>query len=81
MTPPQWIRRTWARWVARHQARRAPVRRAWTAAGEGAGVEARAGALLRQAIVREPMSDTQLAAVKPVTYTYGKRNWGFPFAQ
>jgi adenosine deaminase CECR1 len=23
----------------------------------------------------------QLAAVKPVTYGYGKRNWGFPFAQ
>jgi adenosine deaminase CECR1 len=22
-----------------------------------------------------------LAAVKPVTYTYGRRNWGFPFAQ
>jgi adenosine deaminase CECR1 len=24
---------------------------------------------------------TQLAAVKPVTYGYGKRNWGFPFAE
>jgi adenosine deaminase CECR1 len=24
---------------------------------------------------------SQLAAVKPVTYGYGKRNWGFPFAQ
>ena len=24
---------------------------------------------------------TQLASVKPVTYGYGKRNWGFPFAQ
>jgi len=24
---------------------------------------------------------THLAAVKPVTYGYGKRNWGFPFAQ
>jgi adenosine deaminase CECR1 len=23
----------------------------------------------------------QLAKVKPVTYGYGKRNWGFPFAQ
>jgi adenosine deaminase CECR1 len=23
----------------------------------------------------------QLATVKPVTYGYGKRNWGFPFAQ
>ena len=28
-----------------------------------------------------PDSLAQLAAVKPVTYGYGKRNWGFPFAQ
>jgi hypothetical protein len=40
------------------------VRRAWTALDGVHGDEARAGALLRQAIVREPMSDTQLAAVR-----------------
>jgi len=61
MRPP-WLRRSWARFTALRAADRTPVRRAWTALDEVDGDEGRAGALLRQAIVREPMSDTQLAA-------------------
>ena len=52
------------RLIAARAADVAPVRRAWTALGDVPGDEARAGALLRQAIVREPMSDTQLASVR-----------------
>jgi hypothetical protein len=64
MMRPRWLRRTWARLIAARAADVAPVRRAWTALGDVPGDEARAGALLRQAIVREPMSDTQLASVR-----------------
>ncbi len=64
MMRPGWLRRTWARWIAARAADRTPVRRAWTALDDVDGDEARAGALLRQAIVREPMSDTQLASVR-----------------
>lgn len=61
----QWVlRRVSAFWSARGAARHPPVLRAWTALGDGAGAEARAGALLRQAIVREPLSETQLATVR-----------------
>jgi hypothetical protein len=64
MKRPQWLRRSWARWTAGRAADGTPVRRAWTALDGVHDDEARAGALLRQAIVREPMSDTQLAAVR-----------------
>jgi hypothetical protein len=64
MKRPQWLRRSWARWTAGRAADGTPVRRAWTALDGVHDDEARAGALLRQAIVRQPMSDTQLAAVR-----------------
>ena len=64
MKRPQWLRRSWARWTAGRAADGTPVRGAWTALHGVHDDEARAGALLRQAIVREPMSDTQLAAVR-----------------
>jgi len=64
MKRPQWLRRSWVRWAALRAVDGTPVRRAWTALDDARGDEARAGELLRHAIVREPMSDTQLAAVR-----------------
>jgi len=65
MMRPEWLRRSWARFTADRAADRTPVREAWTTLDDVDGDnEARAGALLRQAIVREPMSDAQLAAVR-----------------